>query len=187
MKMLKTTINTQVRIAASVLALSVIGSMQSAAAADKPAAAPASSATPAAVSADEAAIRAQSVTWIKAYNAGDAKAATALYADDAILMPPDTPAMKGPAAILAFLTKDIAESKKAGVSFAIDGKTDVGVAGNTGWESGSMKVIVKGAVVGTGKFLSVSRKKDGKWVYIRDTYNMDAAAPAPSAAPPVKK
>jgi hypothetical protein len=32
-------------------------------------------------------------------------------------------------------------------------------------------VTVKGAVVETGKYLSVSRKKDGKWLYIRDTWN----------------
>jgi len=52
-----------------------------------------------------------------------------------------------------------------------------------GWESGTYKVTVKGAVVETGKFLSVSRKKDGKWQYIRDTWNADApiAAPAPAA------
>ena len=41
------------------------------------------------------------------------------------------------------------------------------------------------AVVQTGKFLSVSRKKDGKWLYIRDTWNVDAPpAPPTPAAPP---
>ena len=48
--------------------------------------------------------------------------------------------------------------------------------------------MVKGAVVETGKFLSVSRKKYGKWLYIRDTWNADAPpappAPTPAAAPP---
>jgi hypothetical protein len=51
------------------------------------------------------------------------------------------------------------------------------------------KVTVKGAVVETGKFLSVSRKKDGRWLYIRDTWNADAP-PAPAqapAAPPAPK
>jgi hypothetical protein len=36
------------------------------------------------------------------------------------------------------------------------------------------------AVVETGKFLSVSRKKDGKWLYIRDTWNADAPPAAPA-------
>ena len=53
----------------------------------------------------------------------------------------------------------------------LDPKTDVGVSGNMGWESGTYKATVKGAVVESGKFLSVSRKKGGKWLYVRDTWN----------------
>lgn len=137
----------------------------------------------AAPAADEAGIRAQTTSWAKAYNGGDAKAVAALYAEDAILMPPGASAVKGRAAILEFFTKDIAGSKAAGVVFVLNPKTDVGVSGNMGWESGIYSVTVKGATVETGKFLSVSRKKDGKWLYLRDTWNADAA-PAPAAAPP---
>jgi uncharacterized protein (TIGR02246 family) len=134
-------------------------------------------------SADEAAIRGQTAAWEKAYNGGDAKGVAAQYADDALLMPPGAPSAKGKAAILAFFTKDIASSKAAGAVFVLDPKTDVGFNGTVGWESGTYKVTVKGAVVETGKFLSVSRKSGGKWLYIRDTWNADAA-PAPAAAPP---
>jgi len=138
--------------------------------------------------ADEAAIRAQAASWEKAYNGGDAKGVAAQYAEDALLLPPGAAAVKGRAAILEFFTKDIAASKSAGAVFVLDPKTDVGVSGPMGWESGTYKVTVKGAVVETGKFLSVSRKKDGKWLYIRDTWNADAAAapsaPAPAAAAP---
>ena len=146
----------------------------------------------AAPTADEAAIRAQSVSWAKAYNGGDAAAVAAQYADDAILLPPGAPAVRGRPAILAFFSKDVAESKAAGVVFNINPKTDVGVSGNMGWESGSYTVTVKGAVVEAGKFLSVSRKKDGKWQYIRDTWNADAppapsAPPTPPATPPAAK
>jgi len=138
--------------------------------------------------ADEAAIRAQTTSWEKAYNGGDAKAVAAQYAEDALLMPPGSPGVSGKAAILEYFTKDIAGSKAGGVVFVLNPKTDVGVSGNMGWESGTYKVTVKGAVVETGKFLSVSRKKDGKWHYIRDTWNADAApAPAPAAAPPAPK
>jgi uncharacterized protein (TIGR02246 family) len=138
-----------------------------------------------AASPDEDAIRAQTTSWMKAYNDGDAKAVAALYAEDAMLMPPGAPAVNGRAAILAFVTKDIAGSKAAGAVFVGNPKTDVGVSGNMGWESGTYKVTVKGAVVETGKFLSVSRKKDGKWLYFRDTWNADAPpAPAAPAAPP---
>ena len=137
----------------------------------------------AAATADEAAIRAQSTSWAKAYNSADAAAVAAQYADDAILLPPGAPAVRGRAAILAYFTKDVAESKAAGVVFNLNPKTDVGVSGNMGWESGTYTATVKGAVVESGKFLSVSRKKDGKWQYLRDTWNADAP-PTPSAAPP---
>lgn len=139
----------------------------------------------AAASADETAIRAQSTSWEKAYNGGDAKAVTALYAEDALFLPPGAPSVSGRTALLAYFTKDIAGSKAAGAVFVLNPKTDVGVSGDMGWESGTYKVTVKGAVVETGKFLSVSHKKDGKWLYIRDTYNADAppAPPAPPAAP----
>jgi uncharacterized protein (TIGR02246 family) len=145
------------------------------------------SASPA--TADEAAIRAQTASWEKAYNGGDAKAVAAQYAEDALLLPPGAPAVSGRAAILEYFTKDIAGSKAAGVVFVITPKTDVGVSGDMGWESGTYKATAKGAVVETGKFLSVSRKKDGKWLYIRDTWNADAppAPPTPVAPPAAKK
>ena len=139
-------------------------------------------------SADEAAIRAQSTSWEKAYNGGDAKGVAALYAEDALLLPPGAPAVSGRAAILEYFTKDIVGSKAAGAVFVLSPKTDVGVSGAMGWESGTYKVTVKGAVVETGKFLSVSRKTGGKWLYLRDTWNADtppAAVAAPPAAAPV--
>ena len=163
------------RLAVGIVAL--VGSMTGLAYAASPA------------SADEVAIRAQTTSWGKAYNGCDAKAVAALYAEDALLLPPGASGVSGRAAILRYFTKDIADSKAAGAVFALDPKTDVGVSGNMGWGSGMYKVTVKGAVVETGKFLSVSRKKDGKWLYIRDTWNADAP-PAPAqapAAPPAPK
>jgi uncharacterized protein (TIGR02246 family) len=133
----------------------------------------------AAANADEDAIRAQTRSWEQAYNGGDAKAVAALYAEDALLLPPGTPGVRGGAAIAEFFSKDIAGAKAAGVVMVIDPKTDVGISGDTGWESGTYKATVNGAVVETGKFLSVSRKQGGKWLYIRDTWNADAP-PAPA-------
>ena len=133
-------------------------------------------------STDEAAIRAQTISFGKAYNAGNAKGVAAQYAEDAQLFPPGVAGIKGRTAILEYFMKDIANSKSAGASFVLNPKTDVGISGTTGWESGTYQVIVKGAVVQTGKFLSVSRKKDGKWLYIRDIWNADAPpAPQPTS------
>ena len=133
--------------------------------------------------ADEEALRGQTVAWEKAYNSGDVKGVAAQYAEDALLAPPNSPGVRGRAAIEKFFTKDMADSKAAGVVFAINYPTEVGVSGNTGWESGTYKATIKGSVVETGKFLSVSRKKDGKWLYIRDTWNADAPPPPPAPAP----
>ena len=139
---------------------------------------------------DEAAIRAINPAWVKAYNAGDAKAISGLYAEQAVLLPPGAPAAKGNAAIQAYLAKDMAESAKAGVTFSLDAKTDVGTSGDLGWESGTYAVKAKsGASVEIGKYLTVFKKSDGKWLIIRDTWNSDAPpAPAsPAPATPAKK
>ena len=83
--------------------------------------------------------------------------------------------------------KDTAESQKAGVTFSLGPKPAGGVSSDTGWQSGTYAVTDKtGKVVETGKYLSVSMKKGGKWLYVRDTWNADGAPPAESAAPAKK-
>lgn len=139
--------------------------------------------------AEEAALRAQTTSWEKAYNAGDAEGLAALYAEDALLLPPGVSGVSGRGAILEFFTQEVTGSQAAGVVFSLNPKTDVGVSGNMGWESGTYQVTMKGVVVETGKFLSVSRKQDGKWLYLRDTWNADAplAPPASPQAPTAPK
>lgn len=99
-----------------------------------------------------------------------------------MLLPPGAPAVHGRAAIQAFFSRDIEGSEAAGVVFNLDSKADVGVSGNMGWESGTYTATIKGAIVESGKFLSVSRKKGGVWHYVRDTWNADTP-PAPAASP----
>ena len=133
--------------------------------------------------AEEAALKATTATWLEAYNAGDVEKIVALYAEDAVLMPPHAAVATGHAAIRAFLTADTAGAKAAGVRL-VPGATVAGVAGDTGWESGSYTVAdAKGATVDSGSYLSVSRKVNGKWLYVRDTYNSDRPLPPPPAAP----
>jgi uncharacterized protein (TIGR02246 family) len=142
-------------------------------------------------SADEAAIRAHLTSWEKAYSAGDAKAVTALYADDAQLLPPGAASVRGRAAIQEFWANEIAGAKAGGVGFAFNPKAEIGISGDMAWESATYNISIQGAVVETGKTLSVLRKKDGKWFYIRDIWNADtppapAAPPAPPAPAPKK-
>jgi uncharacterized protein (TIGR02246 family) len=121
-----------------------------------------------------AAIHAVDQAWLKAYTAGDADALSKLYDENALLMPPNHAPVQGRAAIKEFFTKDIAETSKAGVSMAFGPKLDGGSNGDLGWASGTFTVKDKGGkTVATGKFLSVSKKANGHWLYWRDTWNTD--------------
>jgi uncharacterized protein (TIGR02246 family) len=132
--------------------------------------------------AEEAALKAITAEWLNAYNAGDVEKIVAMYVEDAVLMPPHAPVATGHAGIRAFLTSDTATAKTAGVKL-VPGAATAGVAGDTGWESGSYTVVnASGATVDSGSYLSVARKSNGKWLLIRDTYNSDRPLPAP--APP---
>ena len=147
----------------------------------------------AAEGADEAAIRAATAAWGKAYNAGDADTIVAYYTPDAVVMPPGSPRATGHDAIRAFVVKDMAGARAAGVTLVISGKSDVGISGDLAWESGTYVVADKaGAAVDSGSFVGIFRKVDGKWLSIRDTWNSDrpaaaAAAAAATAAQPAKK
>ncbi len=133
--------------------------------------------------AEVAAIHAVDQNWLKAYNGGDADAVAGLYDEKAILLPPGAPAPHGRAAIRAFFASDITASKKAGVTFHLGPNPDGSANGDMGWASGIYTVTdASGKVVDSGKYLSVSKKEDGKWLYVRDTWNSDVAAPAEAPA-----
>ncbi len=128
--------------------------------------------------ADVAAIHAADQAWLKAFSAADGDALAGLYDGAAVLLPPGAPAVTGRAAIRDFLLKQAQDANKSGMAFAFSGKSDGGASGNLGWSSGTYTVKDKdGKVVETGKFLSVSKKVNGKWLYLRDTWNADGAPP----------
>jgi len=134
--------------------------------------------------ADEAKLKTDLTKWFDDYNAGNADAVAAQYADDGVLMPPNVPASTGRAAIAAFLTKDTATTKAAGLTLKNTAVNGVGVTGDLAWMSGTFAVVdAKGATVDTGKYLSVHRRSSGGWLYVRDIWNSDNPAPPP----PVKK
>jgi uncharacterized protein (TIGR02246 family) len=136
-------------------------------------------------SADEAAIRAATAAWNADYDAGDADALAAHYTEDAVLLPPDAPAASGRAAIGEYLAANSAGTKSAGLKFNIPGDGPVGISGDLAYESGSFNVTdAAGSTVATGKYIGVFNKKDGKWLLVRDTWNMDAPPAAAPAAEP---
>ena len=135
-----------------------------------------------------AALEAADKNWEKAFNNGNADALASLYDEGAVLLPPGAPAVNGRTAIKAFFAKETAEAQKAGINFTLGPKPNGGVSGDMGWQSGTYVVKDKtGKVLETGKYLSVSVKKAGKWLYVRDTWNADGAPPPAESAAPAKK
>jgi uncharacterized protein (TIGR02246 family) len=137
--------------------------------------------------ADEAALKAITAAWLDAYNAGDVEKMVAMYTEDAVLMPPHASVANGHAGIRAFLTADTAAAKAAGMKL-VPGPATAGALGDMGWESGSYTITDgSGGTVDSGSYLSVARKVNGKWLYIRDTYNSDRPLPTPAPAAAEKK
>ena len=129
----------------------------------------------------EATFRAGTAEWMAAYIAGNADRIIALYADDAVVMPPDAPAAKGHAAIRDFITKDMATTKAAGVTLK-DMSSETGTSGDLGWHAGRFAVVTPdGTTVATGKYAEIWQRTKGTWRIIQDIWNNDA--PAPAATP----
>jgi ketosteroid isomerase-like protein len=136
-----------------------------------------------------AAIRNRSAAWVKAYNAGDADAALAFFAEDAVVMPPGAPALRDSAAIRQFVLKGIAGAKAKAIMLTLGSADDMGAAGSLAWHSGPYAILDQsGAAIDTGKYLETWRKTGGNWRMIRRIWNSDgqgAAAAAPIAVPAV--
>jgi len=137
--------------------------------------------------ADEAQLQADALAWFEHYANADADGMANLYAEDALLMPPGAPAVTGRDGIRTFLGGDAASSKAAGISLKNGSVTGVGVSGDIGWMSGTYTVVdATGATIDGGSYLSVHRRSNGSWPYIRDIWNSDrppaAAAPAAQGA-----
>ena len=131
--------------------------------------------------ADEAVIRASAPAWAAAFNAMDADALAGMYWEDALLFPPNVPAVAGGAAMHAYFAAETPAFREAGLTMNIPAAGAVHVAGDLAYEAGAYSVTdASGATVDTGKYIGVFQKRDGTWRYIRDTWNSDfAAAPPP--------
>ena len=164
------------------LALAIGTAITLSACAPAPAAPP-----PVDTAAEETALKATTAVWLDSYNAGDVEKMVAMYEEDAVLMPPHAAVARGRAAIRAFLTADTAGAKAAGIKL-MPGAETAGVVGDWGWEQGSYTAVdASGATVDSGSYLSVSRKTNGTWLYVRDMYNSDRPVPPPAPAAAEKK
>jgi ketosteroid isomerase-like protein len=127
--------------------------------------------------ADVARLCDESLIWFEHYGRADGEAMAALYAQDALLMPPGAPAVQGRAAIREFLGRDAAATRAAGFALKNDVVTGTGLHGDCGWISGRYLVVdASGATVDGGSYLSVHQRVGGTWLYVRDIWNSDRPA-----------
>jgi uncharacterized protein (TIGR02246 family) len=135
--------------------------------------------------ADESAIQHIQDAWYKAYNAGDGGAVAALYEDDAVVMAPNVPAASGIAAIRDYYSKTAPEFQASGLTAAEGAKGDIGISGDLAWQGYTYTVTDRaGAIVEAGKSLTLfRRRRDGKWMILRDIWNADAPGNAATSSP----
>ena len=120
-----------------------------------------------------ATIRANTDAFDSAMRAGNVDGFMALYADDAVLMPPNSAAFNGAAQIRRFWGGLLAT-----------GKTDVDLipedvitSGELAVERGHYELTVP--FKDSGKYIVVWRQRNGKWQIIDDIFNSNLVPPQP--------
>jgi ketosteroid isomerase-like protein len=137
--------------------------------------------------ADRTAIRQAGENYVKLANARDIKGGLALYAEDAIVLPPNQAAVQGKAAIQAWMEAPPPLSNFQTKSLEIEGRGDL--AYDRGTYSLTVTPVGAAPIDVHGKFLTILRKQaDGSWKILRDIWNSDLPLPAPEKpAAPAKK
>jgi uncharacterized protein (TIGR02246 family) len=121
--------------------------------------------------------------WETAALAGDAAALTALYTDDAVLLPPNAPKSEGSAAIQAGFTEMLAVAPFTAIDIVTEG-VEVSASGDIAWAHGtytSTNTVAGEPYEDTGKWANVSENRDGQWLMVVDIWNSDTPLPGMEA------
>ncbi len=104
-----------------------------------------------------------------AYTRGDVAGCVAVYTDDAEIIAPDAPAIRGKQAIEAFYKDQVARD----ISFDTDSTLSL-VQGDLAIEQGTYRVrnVRIGENVEYGEYLNVWRRSAGRWHAYRSMYNV---------------
>lgn len=121
---------------------------------------------------DRLAIEASSRNWVETYNQNDWETLSNLFMPDAVLMPPNGPAVTGRSAIAEW-----ERTNESGFRIAFDLETIDG-AGDTAYVRGRSCVFIPDGAgkygVDVGKFLEIrKRRSDGTWLIKADIFNSD--------------
>lgn len=113
------------------------------------------------------ALEAGTAAWMEAFAAKDVDAMNALYAEDAVLLPPDAPAIFGRDAIRAAL----AEMFASGITVELE-DLEIKVVDDLGYKAGRYRTIGgDGSLIDRGKYIEIWTKSNGAWVIHRDIWN----------------
>jgi len=118
-------------------------------------------------------------TFVKAALAKDWATLAALYLDDAVLDPPNEPAVKGRSAIRAWFEKfpPLTDFKTSNVR--VDGRDDLAYVLGT-YTMTFVPPGASGPVKDSGKYVEVRRRQpDGRWLIAVDIFNSDLPAAPP--------
>jgi uncharacterized protein (TIGR02246 family) len=121
------------------------------------------------------AVKAIANAYVKAVLAGDAKAVAALYADDAVEMPPFEPLVKGRAAIQKYYEKQLAMGKMSRFTLT---HLDSHTMGDRGYDVGTynQSITPQGAAAAmddTGKYTVILKRVGSDWKIAYAIYNSD--------------
>lgn len=119
---------------------------------------------------DRADIAASSALWVETYNQNDWKKLGSLFTADAVMMPPNGPAISGRDAITDWESENEAGFR---IRFEID---DIDGSGDVAYVRGRSCVFIPdgegGFDVDLGKYLEVRRRQaDGRWLIVADAFN----------------
>jgi uncharacterized protein (TIGR02246 family) len=140
--------------------------------------------------ADVKAIQDVETQWNKEYAAKDADKLANHYAEDAVVMMGDSPALVGKRAVLDWMM-NLLRDPAFKVSFHAT-KADVAKSGDLAYTQGSYTSTVSDPITklpidGRGSYLTVYRKQeDGTWEAVEDVISPDTP-PGRVAAPPAPK
>lgn len=116
--------------------------------------------------------------WMTAFNDEDADELASLYAEDAVMLPPNAPALFGRDAIRASFREEFAAG---GLKAEIEALETV-VDGDLAYVAGRYRVWTgDGTLVDRGKYVEIWRAVDGQWLISRDIHNSSLPAAADEA------
>jgi ketosteroid isomerase-like protein len=128
-------------------------------------------------SADAAAVRGLGVSYAQAVLAKNADGVAALYATDAVEMPPNEPARVGKTAIRTAYANSGEASAFTVTSAQVDGRDDLAYDRGTWSWTGKLPGSTQPSTL-TGKYLAIARRQlDSTWLWTAVIWNDDVQLP----------